>query len=276
MSVRVEVGTCIAVCKVFTAVHALTCCRGCGAVNSLLDRALVSTYVDASPFLTPCHGDCDGLVVWNTLDVRVQCSSCRTEYCPQDRCRLPMHAPLSCDEMMTWADLGGCVDLSTKATADLRTILATTKPCPNCGVRTERNQGCVRCYGCHGFACGCALSLLAAAAFQDHMTCQRDSKGCGWVPAVPRLRCYLTFASLLVSLLLLLLCYGCGCGCGCAVCRYEWCWVCGDKTHGSSCSRATVAPKPGDPRAFDKCNTEVVRLLEKAKCVRPRPPCCVC
>ena len=62
MSVRVEVGTCIAVCKVFTAVHALTCCRGCGAVNSLLDRALVSTYVDASPFLTPCHGDCDGSV----------------------------------------------------------------------------------------------------------------------------------------------------------------------------------------------------------------------
>ena len=45
----------------------------------------------------------------------------------------------------------------------------------------------------------------------------------------------------------------------------------GDATHGTSCRRPTAVPRPGDARSFDKCNKEVVRLLDAAKCVRSPP-----
>ena len=84
-----------------------------------LQAVVVKSYVTASPFLTPCHGrGCDGLVVWNALDVRVRCAGCHGEYCPQDRCQLPMHAPVACADFMLWADLGGCIDLGTKVCAE--------------------------------------------------------------------------------------------------------------------------------------------------------------
>ena len=84
-------------------------------VASLFEYGLVTAFVAASPFLTPCQGThCGGFVMWDALETRLWCSSCHSEYCPQSKCRLPVHAPVSCEEFMSWAEIGGCCTLGTK------------------------------------------------------------------------------------------------------------------------------------------------------------------
>ena len=85
------------------------------SVASLFEYGLVTAFVAASPFLTPCQGThCGGFVMWDALETRLWCSSCHSEYCPQSKCRLPVHAPVSCEEFMSWAEIGGCCTLGTK------------------------------------------------------------------------------------------------------------------------------------------------------------------
>ena len=73
-----------------------------------LNRNLSIAYVEASPFLVFCKGtDCDAIVSWNGVDGGVKCTSCHEESCP--RCSLPPHMPLSCSQLIGWAEIGGFV-----------------------------------------------------------------------------------------------------------------------------------------------------------------------
>jgi hypothetical protein len=72
----------------------------------------------------------------------VMCSLCSTRFC--FHCELPPHAPATCDMMSSWLDMGGFIDASvSKEDVEVRRIKhKTTKPCPRCGIRIEKNLGC--------------------------------------------------------------------------------------------------------------------------------------
>mmetsp|Transcript_24078 Transcript_24078/g.36424 ORF Transcript_24078/g.36424 Transcript_24078/m.36424 type:complete len:334 (+) Transcript_24078:231-1232(+) len=62
------------------------------------------------------------------------CDSCESSFCL--RCGEEPHSPSSCKELERWNEK--CKNESETA----NWILANTKPCPKCGSRIEKNQGC--------------------------------------------------------------------------------------------------------------------------------------
>jgi len=83
---------------------------------------------------------CPGVLMYGSDQSSVTCGKCKQTYCA--RCEMPPHSPTGCDLMKTWHSKGGYVELSTDEMAALELLLKTTKPCPKCGVRIEKNQGC--------------------------------------------------------------------------------------------------------------------------------------
>jgi hypothetical protein len=75
---------------------------------------------------------------------------CGASYCVL--CSGPPHWPLSCSRKRKWEELMG-------QSPDAAAILQLTRPCPACGVRTQRSQGCmhISCTQCSAewcWACG--------------------------------------------------------------------------------------------------------------------------
>ena len=69
------------------------------------------------------------------------CSLCGFEFCVA--CDLIPHAPASCSLVARWEELGGFVDTGREEEAEARRLKhLTTRPCPRCGVRIEKNGGC--------------------------------------------------------------------------------------------------------------------------------------
>ena len=77
---------------------------------------------------------------------------------PCTSCALPRHTPVPCSIMQAWKAAGGFVEESRETAATLRWQLENTKPCPNCGMRVNKNGGCVAmvCTSCqYHFCWGC-------------------------------------------------------------------------------------------------------------------------
>lgn len=70
------------------------------------------------------------------------CSLCSTTFCAA--CDLPPHAPATCDMVQVWEEKGGYLEMSGREEeVEARKLKhMTTKPCPRCGVRIEKNGGC--------------------------------------------------------------------------------------------------------------------------------------
>ena len=78
------------------------------------------------------------------------CSLCNTTFCAA--CDLPPHAPATCAMVAAWEEKGGYLETGRLKLEDLEARKLkhqTTKPCPKCGVRIEKNGGCpVRILSC--------------------------------------------------------------------------------------------------------------------------------
>jgi ariadne-1 len=77
------------------------------------------------------------------------CSLCNTSFCA--KCDLPPHAPATCEIVAKWEEQGGYLETGREEDAEARKLKhLTTKPCPKCGVRIEKNGGCPVCtlYNC--------------------------------------------------------------------------------------------------------------------------------
>ncbi len=109
------------------------------------------TFVSANSLLCWCPGSrCGRAAALVTPDAPPQLAcACSRAYCVL--CGEEPHWPASCERRAAWVDL---VHLSPDAQA----IRQLTRPCPSCGVRTERSVGCMHitctqcstewCWGC--------------------------------------------------------------------------------------------------------------------------------
>ena len=117
-----------------------------GIVHLLFFRRLAyaKSYIMSSKTTGSCKNPsgCDGVLVLTSESQQssVTCGKCSQSFCV--RCEMPPHAPAGCEVMKQWHTRGGYIDLSTHDMAALELVLRTTKPCPKCGVRIEKNQGC--------------------------------------------------------------------------------------------------------------------------------------
>jgi hypothetical protein len=86
---------------------------------------------------------CKGVVVMaeDANSSEAVCSLCATTFCAA--CDLPPHAPATCDMVALWEEKGGYLETGKAEDAEARKMKhLTTKPCPRCGVRIEKNGGC--------------------------------------------------------------------------------------------------------------------------------------
>ena len=69
------------------------------------------------------------------------CSLCACTFCAA--CDLPPHSPAPCAMVGRWEEKGGYIETGKAADAEARKLKhLTTRPCPRCGVRIEKNGGC--------------------------------------------------------------------------------------------------------------------------------------
>jgi IBR domain, a half RING-finger domain/Zinc finger, C3HC4 type (RING finger) len=69
------------------------------------------------------------------------CSLCACSFCAV--CDLPPHAPATCELVARWEEKGGYLETGRDADVEARKLKhLTTRPCPRCGVRIEKNGGC--------------------------------------------------------------------------------------------------------------------------------------
>lgn len=69
------------------------------------------------------------------------CSLCATSFCAA--CDMPPHAPATCEMVAAWEEKGGYLETGKAEDVEARKLKhLTTKPCPRCGVRIEKNGGC--------------------------------------------------------------------------------------------------------------------------------------
>jgi len=137
-----------------------------------VSRSLLSAFVEASPRLRKCpSADCT-CVVFAPPAVQsgepVQCAKCNSFFC--FHCGRDSHAPASCDQMALW---------SAKVDADganIAMILTSTKACPACRERIEKNCGCnhMTCKCSYQFCWVCMGKWAAHSG--DYYSC-RNAKG---------------------------------------------------------------------------------------------------
>jgi hypothetical protein len=86
---------------------------------------------------------CKGVILMadDADDSEARCSLCNTSFCAA--CDLPPHAPASCEMVAQWEERGGYLETGRSEDIEARKLKhLTTKPCPRCGVRIEKNGGC--------------------------------------------------------------------------------------------------------------------------------------
>lgn len=141
---------------------------GDGVIRTAYARELVKHYVEAEAKrshrleLSFCKNPrgCEGVLVLATGAgaTAAQCDECTHRYCAYCDDFGP-HFPASCSDMVAWEKAGGFVEPAGGGSGDnanREMIQKTTKPCPKCGRRIEKNGGCT------------------------HMTCKREAGGCGY------------------------------------------------------------------------------------------------
>ena len=109
----------------------------------------LAAFVQGDRQLVQCTGaDCDQVMHMNSLQAHdLECSKCKTVFCSS--CGAEGHQPASCAQLRAWEKK------NTDEGENITWIQANTKPCPKCHVNIEKNQGC------------------------NHMTCRKDTGGCG-------------------------------------------------------------------------------------------------
>lgn len=86
---------------------------------------------------------CKGVVVMaeDADSSEAVCSLCATSFCAA--CDMPPHAPATCEMVAAWEEKGGYLETGKAEDVEARKLKhLTTKPCPRCGVRIEKNGGC--------------------------------------------------------------------------------------------------------------------------------------
>eukprot|EP00455_Lapot_gusevi_P043652 TRINITY_DN5339_c0_g1_i3.p1 TRINITY_DN5339_c0_g1~~TRINITY_DN5339_c0_g1_i3.p1 ORF type:complete len:585 (-),score=114.62 TRINITY_DN5339_c0_g1_i3:14-1768(-) len=113
---------------------------------------LIKSFVDDNDAVTWCPSPrCNNAVAFSRRRKTVECG-CGYRFCFE--CLETAHAPASCQQFVKWRDLDkGDQNLDTKY------LLTQTKPCPHCGVRTQKNGGCmymscIRCSKAWCWQCG--------------------------------------------------------------------------------------------------------------------------
>jgi hypothetical protein len=102
---------------------------------------------------------CNGIVLMSddadTSDAH--CSFCGYSFC--SLCDLSHHAPANCEQVVKWEENEGYLETGNEEEILARQCkLKTTKPCPKCSVRIEKNGGCphISCKFCkHQFCWEC-------------------------------------------------------------------------------------------------------------------------
>lgn len=177
---------------------------------------------------------CKGVVVMaeDAMTSEAVCSLCATSFCAA--CDLPPHAPATCDMVAQWEEKGGYLETGRAEDAEARKLKhLTTKPCPRCGVRIEKNGGCpVRVFLSSARHCALFLSLslaLCSPSFTSsvhlyirtqHMTCVQPN------------------------------------------CKYQFCWECSGEYHTSStCSRPKVKIDNNAILLFDELDRQCANFF---------------
>jgi ariadne-1 len=170
------------------------------AVPDLLEKYRsyqLRNFVDFDQCSRWCIGtDCEHIAVMqNHADVDEKlvaiCEPCNISFCM--KCGEEPHAPINCCALKDWNAL--CKSES----ANVQWIISKTKPCPKCGSRIEKNQGCnhMRCLKCqHGFCWVCGEEVEHSAIFQHSCNKFRDdgeSKSQSKRDADRYVHCYVRF-----------------------------------------------------------------------------------
>lgn len=139
---------------------------------------------------------CEGVTMLadDAIAAMVSCGICGCSFCVS--CDMPPHAPATCAMVKEWEERGGYLETGSEAEKQTRLLKQqSTKPCPKCGVRIEKNvsiaveissiflMSC--CIGSfrdflfiHLFYA--AISLALAQGGCPHMDCKKSSGGCGY------------------------------------------------------------------------------------------------
>ncbi|ESL09579.1 hypothetical protein TRSC58_02698 [Trypanosoma rangeli SC58] len=109
-----------------------------------------NTHMRCCPNETPCEGVIR-VAVRQESGPEVRCDVCGLKFC--FRCLQPPHAPATCEMMRSWAKL------LQENEPSLALIQETTKGCPKCSVRVEKNMGCnhMKCTCCQYEYCWVCL-----------------------------------------------------------------------------------------------------------------------
>ena len=86
---------------------------------------------------------CSGIVLLadDASSSEATCSLCACSFCAG--CDLPPHSPATCELVAKWEEKGGYLETGREADVEARKLKhLTTRPCPRCGVRIEKNGGC--------------------------------------------------------------------------------------------------------------------------------------
>lgn len=117
---------------------------------------------------------CKGVVVMaeDAMASEAVCSLCATSFCAA--CDLPPHAPATCDMVAQWEEKGGYLETGRAEDAEARKLKhLTTKPCPRCGVRIEKNGGCPVRAACPLFCLSSASLRLYSHGSSVSTVCMR-------------------------------------------------------------------------------------------------------
>nr|CCD13612.1 unnamed protein product [Trypanosoma congolense IL3000] len=129
------------------------------ARRRFISECLIShQYMRCCPNKIPCDGIIR-ITVLHRSGPDVCCSKCGLEFC--FTCRETPHKPATCEMLKKW------YSMIEKDEPSLALIKKTTKACPNCSVRVEKNSGCdhMKCSKClHNYCWICLGPWVGHAA----------------------------------------------------------------------------------------------------------------
>jgi hypothetical protein len=101
------------------------------------------------------------------------CSICAFSFCASSSCDFPPHSPASCASVALWEEKGGYIETGKKTDAEARKLKhLTTRPCPKCGVRIEKNGGCPH-MTCVQSSCKYEFCWECSGPFHTVVSCAR-------------------------------------------------------------------------------------------------------
>lgn len=140
-------------------------------VYAQIERRILNEYIVSHKRMCRCpnKASCEGIICINgcgktTPDV--SCQVCGLEFCFS--CFRPPHRPATCDMLKKW-DV-----ILSKNEPSLAVIEKTTKGCPNCSIRVEKNQGCnhMKCTQCQHEYCWVCLGPWSEHG-ASHYVCEK-------------------------------------------------------------------------------------------------------